>query len=139
MLYKKILLALDGTDDETSVIKEAVRVTKALEAKLSIVHVNDPAAGKPHLMMDTLPLTTEDEIRALIKKAGFKTISEEVKVTIIESAQYAKEIAGVAEKADLLVIGHRSKNKIQAVVTDSTDERVADLVTCPMLVVPCVD
>jgi len=38
--------------------------------------------------------------------------------------------------ADLFIIGHHHKNKFLAAIMDSTDEHVADLVSCPVLLVP---
>ncbi|TDI80425.1 MAG: hypothetical protein E2O79_09075 [Caldithrix sp.] len=48
MPYKKILIALECTDDENNVIEEAIRLAGTLNADLSAFHVNDPAAGKAH-------------------------------------------------------------------------------------------
>ena len=53
MPYKKILIALECRDEENKVITEAIRLADALNAELSAFHVNDPAAGKAHMMMDT--------------------------------------------------------------------------------------
>ncbi len=68
-LTKKILIALECTD-ENNVIEEAIRLAETLNADLSAFHVNDPAAGKAHMMMDTLPLVSEADIREQFRKAG---------------------------------------------------------------------
>ncbi len=136
MPYKKILIALDRTEEENTVIKEAISLAAAFKAEISAVHVNDPAAGKAHMMMDSLPLSTEDDIREQFSKLGFEKEAKEIKVTIVESEDYAQEIAKAAEDADLLVIGHHPKSRFLAAIVDSTDERVSDYVPCPMLVVP---
>jgi nucleotide-binding universal stress UspA family protein len=136
MNYKKILLSLEVLEDENNVIKEAVSLTSLFNAELTAVHINDPSAGKPSMMMDSLPLKTENDIREQFRKLGYEKEAKEIKVNIIESQHYAKEIADAAKKADLLIIGHHPKNRFLASIIDSVDERVADIVPCPMLVVP---
>lgn len=137
MPYKKILIALDCTDEENNVIREAIGLASTFKAELMAVHVNDPSAGKTHMMMGSLALNTENDLRDQFRKLGFEKEADEIKVTIVESPDYAMEIAKVAKDADLLVIGHHPKNRFLAAIMDSTDERVSDLVSCPMLVVPC--
>ncbi len=86
--------------------------------------------------MDTLPLVSEEDIREQFRKAGYEKEANEIKITIVESESYAREIAKATEDIDLLVIGHYSKSAFLAAFVDSVDERVADLVSCPVLVVP---
>lgn len=136
MPYKKILIALDCTEDEETVIHEAVRLVRALDAELSVLHVNDPAAGKAHLMMDSLPLISEEDLREQFRKAGYDKEANELKVAIVESESYAKEIAKATENVELLIMGHAHKNPFFAALVDSVDERVADQISCPVLVVP---
>ncbi len=127
---------MDGTDEENNVINEAIRLAETPNAELSAFHVNDPAAGKAHMMMDTLPLVSEEDIRQQFRKAGYEKEANEIKITITESESYAKEIAKATEDIDLLVIGHHPKNAFLAALIDSVDERVADLVSCPVLLIP---
>jgi len=136
MGYKKILLALDVTEKESKVIKEAVDLAAMFKAELAVIHVNDPSAGKPSMMMDSLPLKTEDDVRSQFRKLGLEKEALEIKINIASSQHYVKAIAEAAKNSDLLIIGHHHKNTFLASIIDSTDERVADNVPCPMLVVP---
>ncbi len=88
------------------------------------------------MMMDTLPLVSEEDIRGQFRKAGYEKEANEIKITIAESESYAQEIAKATEDVDLLVIGHHSKSAFLAALIDSVDERVAALVSCPVLMVP---
>ncbi|MFQ5674913.1 MAG: universal stress protein [bacterium] len=136
MPYKKILIALECTDEEETVIHEAIRLVRAFNAELSVLHVNDPAAGKAHLMMGGLPLVREEDLREQFRKAGYDKEASELKVAIVESESYANEIAKATENIDLLIMGHTPKNLFLAALVDSVDERVADRISCPVLVVP---
>ncbi len=135
MPYKKILIALEGIEKETAIVNEAVKLADALGSELSAFHINDPAAGKAHMMMDGLPLVEEKDLRELIEKAGQPELAKNIAISIVESDEYANSIADAAKGYDMLIIGHKSKSQIKAVITDSVDERVSDLVSCPILVV----
>jgi nucleotide-binding universal stress UspA family protein len=136
MAYQKILLALEGKEEEKKVIKEAMRLKKEFKAELTVFHVNDVGAGKVHATMVEVPLHKEEDVRGWISDAGFKKEAEQVKITIKESGHSAEEIAKATKPADLLIIGHHHKNRFLAAIIDSVDEHVADLVCCPVLLVP---
>jgi nucleotide-binding universal stress UspA family protein len=136
MLYKKIFLALSAKHDESKAIQECMRVATALEADLTVVHINDPAAGHAHMMMDTLPETTTDELVDMFVKAGFGARVNEIEFRVLDDESYAKAIAKASGEAQLLIMGHHSKNLLMAHLKDGTDERVADLIQCPVLLVP---
>jgi nucleotide-binding universal stress UspA family protein len=136
MLYKKIFLSLSGEEDESKVIQECMRIVLALKAELTVIHVNDPAAGYTHMMMDTLPKTTIDEMKTMLAEAGFGAQVNEIGFRLMEDESYAKAIAAATREADLLVMGHHAKNLLMAHLKDGIDERVADLMHCPVLLVP---
>lgn len=135
MPYKNIAVALAGNQDEAVVIQEAVRLSEALEANLSVVHVNDPSAGKISMMMPSERLVTEDDLRQQCREAGFAELAETIEVRLEVGASYAKGIARVTKDADVLVMGHHKQNPIIAAFKDSTDEDVMNLVDCPVLIV----
>jgi nucleotide-binding universal stress UspA family protein len=136
MLYNKIFLSLAGNKDESKAIEESLRIVSALDANLTVVHINDPAAGQTHMMMDTLPEVTEDNLVDLFIKAGYGRQVEGINFRLIVDESYAKAIAAATREADLLIMGHHPKNMLMALLTDGTDERVADLIQCPVLLVP---
>ena len=136
MLYKNVLVALHGKKKEAEVIHEAVRLATALDAHLTVLHVNSPQAGKAHLMMGSLPLLNEAYLRDWFRQLGHEQMADAMSVVVLESESYAREIARVAEGYDLVIAGHRPKGSVTALLVDSTDERVLDQICCPVLVVP---
>lgn len=136
MLYRKIFLSLAGKDDETMVIRETMRIVSTMNAKLTVVHINDPAAGYAHMMMDTLPELKVDDMIDLFVKAGFGGLVNTIEFRLVTDESYARAIAAATREADLLIMGHHPKNLLKALLTDGTDERVADLIRCPVLLVP---
>jgi nucleotide-binding universal stress UspA family protein len=136
MSYKNIVLSLNCSDEEKRVIDEAMQLKSFFGANLSVVHINDPGAGKAHMLMDTLPRVTEDDIVAQFQKFGYGQEVKQIKIILIDSETYAKAIAGVTKEFDLLIMGHHPKNPVLAFLKDSTDERVADQINCPIMLVP---
>ena len=136
MAYDKIVVALAGESDESSVIQEAVRLATNLDADLTVLHVNDPAAGKVTMMMEAQRLVTESDIHKLFVDLGYLETASQMTVDVREGTVLPKEIAVATEGADLLVIGHRQKNRFLAALTDAADKHLADRVGCPILIVP---
>lgn len=136
MLYKNILLSLNCKDDEKNVVAEAMRLKSFFGANLSVVHINDPGAGKAHMLMDTLPRVRARDIANQFQKFGYPEEAGKIKPILIDSEAYAKAIARVTKGFDLLIMGHHPKSRLLAFLKDATDERVADKIDCPILLVP---
>ena len=136
MAYKNILLSLNCRDDEKRVLDEAMRLKSYFGANLSVVHINDPGAGKAHMLMDALPRARKNDIVNQFEKFGYGEEGRRIKIILNDSETYAKAIAGVTKDFDLLIMGHHPKSRILAFLKDSTDERVADRINCPIILVP---
>lgn len=136
MPYKNILLSIDCRGDERKVIDEAIDLSSFCEAKLSIVVINDPGAGKARMMMDTLPRVTEQDVVDQLQVLGYHDKVGDIEIQLIDSESYAQAIAQATENFDLLIMGHHPKNLVVAFLKDSTDEQVADRIDCPILLVP---
>ncbi|NIR47869.1 universal stress protein, partial [candidate division KSB1 bacterium] len=78
----------------------------------------------------------EKDVREQFRNLGYEQEADEIEVHIAKGSSYPNEIAKATEDAHLLVIGHRCKNRFLSAFIDSVDKRVADLVSCPVLLVP---
>ena len=136
MPFDNILVALAGMEDEENVIHETVRLVRALNAQLTVLHVNDPKAGKVSMMMETQRLVKEDDLRDQFRKLGYNVMADNLRFNIVTGTSLPKVIANATEGMDLLVIGHRRTNRFLAAFADSADKHLADLVACPVLIVP---
>jgi len=136
MHYQKILLSLTGEEDEKAVVDEAMTLQSFFDATLSVVVINDPGAGKSHMMMVGLPRIEESDIREQLQRFGYGDRMDGLHVLMVESADEADAIARATKGFDLLIMGHHRKGIIMAHLKDSTDEHVADRIKCPILLVP---
>ena len=133
----KIVVALSGKLVNPQVIHQAVRLSRLLDAELHAVHMRFPKAGDLTMMMDPLPLYKEDELRDHFRKRGYVELAETVPVQIFEGSNVAKLLSRVTKGADLLILGHRQRNRLLAALSASPiQQQILDVVDCPVVVVP---
>ncbi len=137
MSYKTIMVALSGKGDEIKLIDESVRIKNSFNAKMIVVHVNDPHAGEMSMMMDSRGHRySEEDILNLFRSAGHEEVANRLIVEIITGEFVHKEIVKAAEDVDLLILGHQKVNAFRENFFDSVDEGIINRVSCPVLVVP---
>lgn len=136
MNYKHILLAMHAAPDERPAVEVAFHLAETFDAAVTVLHVNDPGAGKAHMMMDSLPAIDEAQVRDLFRQWGLEEASERIDFLIEVHEDPVEAIATASKRADLVVMGHHPKSRVVASLSDSTDERVADYIDCPMVLVP---
>ena len=135
--YKKVVVALGGKLVDPAVIHEAIRISTIMNAKLVAVHIRYPSAGKPTMMMDSLPAFGEEDLRQHFRKRGYTGLADKIAVRIFDGANTAKVLARVTKGADLLILGLVQRNRIlQAVSGKPPNIQLMDLVDCPVLLVP---
>ena len=132
----KIMVSLLCSDDEGVVLSQAVFFAEKFGASLVAIHVNDPHAGEMSMMMDSPgPKITKDMIKDMFVQHGYEHWLKKLEIRIPEGAIESKTIAEHAQDVDMLVLGHRKMNKFKARFMDSVDEGIANLVSCPVVVI----
>jgi len=140
-MYKKIVLALDGSEISKNALRHAVELAKQNNATLIAVHVIPPID-----VMDIETFKPETLLRGL-RKEGEKILLEaqelaqkkgvEVQTRLEEGIPFEKicEVAQDSE-ADLIVMGSHGRTGIGKVLIGSVTERVISKTHCrPVLVV----
>ncbi len=139
-MYKKIVLAVDGSEVSKNALRHAVELTKQNNGTLIAVHVIPPID-----VTDIETFKPETLLRGL-KEEGEKILSEvkelarekDVKVqTIIEEGIPFEKICEVAQNSDgdIIVMGSHGRTGIEKVFIGSVTERVISRAHCPVLVV----
>jgi nucleotide-binding universal stress UspA family protein len=142
-IFKKVMIATDGSELVKQAVKSAVEIAKLSEAKLYAVHVITLGS---HSIIHSLDekwqkkmkkqLTIEGEkATAYVENVG-KVANIEVKSVIIEGSP-ANEIINFAEKndIDLIVMGTHEKTEIQRFMVGSVAENVIRHSIKPVLIV----
>lgn len=138
-MYKKILLAVDGSENSIRAAEEAMKIASLTsECKVQILYVADLSKIKAETLQsqgnEELEFICRNKIAPIEEKIHFKNINCELKIlhgypgpTIID---YANK-----EKIDLLIIGSRGLNTLQEMLLGSVSHKVVKNVNCPVLVV----
>ncbi|MEN6609750.1 MAG: universal stress protein [Methanoregulaceae archaeon] len=127
-LFRKILVATDGSENNRTAVSEAVRIAAADGSNLYAVYVIDTTVFES--ASTDAPVT--DLYRVLRKEAQesldkVKTLAGGVPVeTVILEGKPAGEIVRFAEKngIDLIVLGTRGKSGIERLLLGSVADKV---------------
>jgi nucleotide-binding universal stress UspA family protein len=149
-MFKRILVAVDGSPTSNRGFKVAVPLAKSLGAKLVVLHVIDERAVGIGLSASgyVAPAYVEDVIAAL-RDAGRKVLAkaqreaksqgQEIDAHLVESLGdgVAQTILRQARKIkpDLIVLGTHGRRGLARVVVGSDAETVLREATVPVLLV----
>ncbi len=146
MPYKRIMVAIDGSETAYLALNEAIQLTKALNSQLCILHVvkEFPAFGAECGI-------NIERYQEIIRNSGKETLEkakEFVKTEGICVDIQLKEIFNAVEKisenivaatdiwnADLLVIGTHGRSGFNRVIMGSVAEETLRLANIPILLI----
>lgn len=142
-MFKKILVAVDGSADAREAVRYAGILAGIEQAKVIVVHAFDPIPaylGEPHESRATSERVKQGHVVAqeaadALEQAGF-TVSLEV----LEGPA-AEAILKVAEvrQPDLIVMGTRGRGNLTSLILSSVSHRVLAHTRIPVLVVQAPD
>lgn len=147
-MYKKILLATDGSQHAILAAKQALAIAKDMGAEVTILNVAPipvitllnyyPSMIEPDILPQQVEERLEDQAKKILEDA--KKIFEESGVkagTQLEFGHPADTICQVAKDGnfDLLVMGSRGYGDIQSLLLGSISHKVIQCVHIPVLVV----
>ena len=127
------MVALVARRDEDPVIKQAAFYVEKLQARLTAIHVNQPALSQPKGAVEQR--VTEEMIRERFITSGFENILNNTDIIIEYGENASKIISTHSGDMDLIILGHRKMNTFKSRIMDSIDEGISNLVACPVLVV----
>ena len=142
--YRKILVAVDLSDDSSIIIDKARHIAIANEAELSLVHVQEPLAISYALDIPSINLA---DLHAELAEEAHKRLLElgsavDIPVSRLHSliGQPAHEVRLLAKSlgADLIVTGGHGKHGLDLLL-GSTSTSVAHGVSCDLLIVKLPD
>jgi nucleotide-binding universal stress UspA family protein len=142
-MYKRILIATDGSDRSKKAAEEGVELAKALGAQvvaLNVVNEVVVASAVRQLGSD------RKEVETKLKTAGQKAVDDIKKMgdaagvkvdTVIRIGAPANDVIDVAgaEKADLIVMGSHGESGASKLLIGSVVQKVLYWATIPVLVV----
>lgn len=145
-MYKKILLAVDGSDTSKLALKESIKLAKQFEAKLRIVYVVDSFniySELEYVSYKDLLESMQQEGEAILEvaKKGLKSsgisFSQHLLKTTSKNSRVAEAIAADAQKwkADLIVVGTHGRRGFSRLLLGSVAESIVRVATKPVLLI----
>ena len=143
--YRKILLAVDGSEHAQRAVEHAIAMARIWHAEISVLSVAEVALVPSGIEMQAgIPFDNEirrateqlvDQVVGQVRAAGI-TVHGETQGGVGGST--AREIADAAKDkgADLIVMGSRGLSSLAALFLGSVTQRVLHLAHVPVLVVP---
>ena len=135
-MFKKILVAVDGSEYSRQAVPTAIEVAKKFEGEVFVLHVNEHDLGRAAVY----PRETEAEATQiatdavqLIRDAGITAYGE---ARVAFPGETANEIVATAEihGADLIVMGSRGLGDIAGLFLGSVTHKVIKLAKVAVLV-----
>jgi nucleotide-binding universal stress UspA family protein len=144
-MYTKILVPIDGSATAVKGLNEAIKLAKALQAKVKLVHVvNELLADytlAPSVYYDKIIEAEREAGKATLANAQAyaRSLNFEVEVELIETigARASTIIVEAAKKsgADLIVMGTHGRRGLQRLALGSDAELVLRSAHVPVLMV----
>lgn len=139
-MFKKILLATDGSTHADRAALKAVELVKDLEqATVTLFHVRSKV-DRNSLIQSNFNVTSllrEEAHKAIIKtELLFKREGVPFELAV-EIGDPAEEIVSKAEREgyDLIIVGCRGLNKLKELVIGSVSNKVAHDAKCPVMII----
>lgn len=137
-MFKKILVAVDGSTFADHAVDCAADIAKKFDAKIDIIH----AITRPTYVEDITMGLHGDKIEEIgwkiLKKSSQRvgTIGLKPELRLVKGHP-AREIAKIVnkEKYDLLVIGSRGLGSVKALLIGSISEKLSKLAKCTVIIV----
>ncbi|TAJ71522.1 MAG: universal stress protein [Phenylobacterium sp.] len=138
-MYKRVLLAYDGSIEGRSALREGALLAKHCEARVFLLSIVAETAGvRLAESVYAGVIAKEGEVYQGILDEGAERLKQLglSAVAALEFGEPAPTIAGFARRveADLVVVGHRHRGALERWWTGSTSAHLLDLVECSLLI-----
>jgi nucleotide-binding universal stress UspA family protein len=134
-MYKKILLAVDGSEHSKRAAKHAINLASLVPgAKVEIISVIDLSKVKTEILHGELKQKRQQALEEIKSTFEKENVGYELK---IERGDPGPTIVSYANKQDfdLAIIGSRGLNSLQEMVLGSVSHKVAKRVYCPVMII----
>lgn len=139
MMYKRILLAADGSKYSIRAAQEAAKIASLVpDSSVEILFVADMSKIKNEVLHsqdhEELELKRQQKLMPVTEQLSTQNINHKTKIIIGDPGPAIVEYAN-NEKVDLVIIGSRGLNSLQEFVLGSVSHKVVKRVQCPVMVV----
>ncbi|NIK13185.1 universal stress protein [Alkalibacillus almallahensis] len=137
-MYKRILLATDGSEHSLRSAEHAIHLAMSSEGKIDVVFVIDGDASKKDVLhhankfeIDKRRREKISPVEARLEEAG---VDYDVRMLHGEPGPEIVKFANSGEY-DMAIVGSRGLNQLQTLVLGSVSHKVAKRVECPVMII----
>ncbi len=145
-MYRKILIATDGSDSSTKSSRHGVKLAKALGSDVLVLYVINEMAISKVIASLVLKGTSEDDLRGALKASAEKIVAEVAKMgeasgvrvePFIREGDPASMILDLAriEGVDLILMGSHGEGGITKRLIGSVAQKVLNWSLTPVMIV----
>jgi len=140
-MFKKIVVAIDGSDISLKALDIALSEARAWNAELHVIYVVETSMFSSIPMDNTWEIIyslLESEGKEVFQKSKERAAEDGISlITHLRDGHAGNEIVALAEElhADLTVIGSRGKTNIDRLLLGSVSEHVVRNSSCTTMVV----
>lgn len=137
MLYREILVAVDGSRESQRALEHAVALAREEHARLTLVTVIAPVSIAPGPTLTPVPSIRQTYGEILARARD--TVPEDVGVTtLLLEGSPAKEIVGLTRtgRYDLVVMGTHGRGRLAGALLGSVSRGVLHCAQTPVLLIP---
>jgi nucleotide-binding universal stress UspA family protein len=139
-MYKKILIAYDGSEGSKAALKTTVEISKKFNSEIQAIWVKSKL---PHYPETVSEIEEEKEAADIFLEGLENDLSEYSELNNIEISLYSIEgnpsklIVGYAKENDfdLIVLGNEGHSRLWGVQLGHTADRVSEHAHCSVLIV----
>jgi len=138
-MYKKILLAIDGSEHSKRATEEAMKIASlSEESTIKLVYVVDFSKSKDEVLhahnKEELELSRKKKLLSFEELLNANNIDFSFELLHGDPGPAIVEHAN-KKKFDMVVIGSRGLNTLQEMVLGSVSHKVVKRANCPVLIV----
>lgn len=140
-MFKKIMVAMDGSDMSKKAFETALLLAKEHESMLSLINVGKSLAIPQGMVIDSIDEVYDSmrkEGEGLLNKGKWMAESQGIPVDVhyVEGDPAAQIIKAAKDgHFQLIVIGSRGLGPFKEMMLGSVSHRVSQLSHCPVLIV----
>ena len=148
MIYKHLVVAVDGSRTSLQALNHAAKLAALSEAEMTLVNIANPSeymALAPEFLQqesyESAAMSQGNEVleyaEKIAKEAGVKTVHRHLAVSVKGARDMAQQLVDFAEeqKADLLVLGTHGRTGLMHLLMGSFAETVMRQSTLPLLII----
>jgi len=138
-MFKKILVAVDGSSHADSAFDAAVDIAQKYEAELIVLHIFQGSTGTGTIVSGVEEDTRKDIGQEIIKSYEIRLKNKNFSKAklLLEKGDAAHRIMETAslEKVGLIVLGSRGRGGFKELLLGSVSHKVANHAECTVMIV----